>query len=361
MNGAISAEFTDNVLNNASETSDTALLVEPEMTYLGLVGKHKFLLNYNGKFANYTKDSDLSYNEHKFSVNARLDHSHRINTEFQLDFDKEIETPGTTNTSTQSLTDFNKYRNISALARLSLGQRTSIGQLIFSYRHSERDYTNNQQEYRDFDQDEYIATFLYRVTPKTRLLFQVSSAEYNYDTQQNNSLTFNQSSTQKTYLAGLDFAVSTQITGRFKIGYQDKDYDDVRFNDISGLSYLLDGTWKPTIFTHITFSATRQTTESAQVNEGGFLSTSYAINLSHQLTSRSTITTKLSRDNDDVVFTLGSADRTDKRNTINIGLSHSLRTWLDIKLVYKYQEKTSNSEIFEFQTNSLQLSLETTF
>ena len=362
LNGSVSAEYTDNVLNNANETSDTALIVNPELKYLGLVGKHKFLLSYDGKLSTYTEDSDLNYNEHKLAVGARLDHSHRINTEFKLGYDKKIEQPGSTNSSTQTLTNFHKYNNTSALAKFYYGQTKSMGQIVLGYRYNEREYTNNQQSYRDVEQNQFSATFFYRVAPKTRILFLASTEEYTYEDQVlNNGLVFNQSSNNNLYLAGVEWEASAKTTGLFKIGYQDKDFDDVRFNDISGLSYMLDMIWKPNTYTQIKLGATRQTTESAQVNEGGFLSTSYSIDVSHEITARTSLTGQYVIDNDDIVFSSGSADRTDKRNTIKVGVKHSLRKWLNINLAYKYQDKSSTNEIYNFESNTVSLSLETKF
>lgn len=134
LNGAVSAVYSDNVLNNIDANSDTSFVISPDAKYLGLVGKHQILFSYEGKLANYSKESKLNYNEHSLEVGARLDHSHKINTEFKLDFDKKIEEPGSTNSSTVNLTDFNQYKNKSALARLYYGQTTSTGQIVITYK-----------------------------------------------------------------------------------------------------------------------------------------------------------------------------------------------------------------------------------
>ncbi|MDO7086811.1 outer membrane beta-barrel protein [Pseudocolwellia sp. AS88] len=362
LNGAISAQYNDNVLNNVSEISDTAIVVEPEVKYFGLVGKHKFILSYDGKFANYTKDSDLSFNEHKLAASALLDHSHKLSSEFKLNFDKKIETPGSTNSSTQSLEDFNKLENKSAIAKLYYGQKSSIGQIVLGYKYSERTYTNNQQSFRDVGKSQFDATFFYRVAPKTRVIFYASTEDFKYKDQLlANGISFNQSSTNNLYLAGIEWEATAKSTGTFRLGYQNKDYDDERLNDISGLSYMLDLVWKPNPNTQIKLGADRQSTESAQINEGGFLSTSYSIELSHELTARTQLKAKIMKDNDDIVFSSGSANRTDKRNTLELGANHSLRDWIDINLSYKYQEKTSDIDAFNYKSNIINLSLETTF
>ncbi|WP_139345335.1 outer membrane beta-barrel protein [Pseudocolwellia agarivorans] len=359
LNGSVSAEYTDNVLNNMNETSDTAFIINPDVKYLGLVGKHKFLLSYNGKLATYTKDSNLNYNEHKLALGARLDHSHKINTEFKLGFDKITEEPGSTNSSTQSLTEFNQYQNKTAQAKLYYGQAVSTGQIVLGYRYNDREYTNNQQSFRDVEQNQFSATFFYRIAPKTRMLFQASTEEYLYEDQTfGNGFTFNQSSDNNLYLAGVEWEATAKSKGIFKIGYQNKDYDDARLNDISGLSYILDMIWKPNTYTQIKLGAVRQTTESAQLNVGGFLSTSYSLDVSHKIMPRTAVTARFTTNNEEIV---AGNSRTDKRNSIKIGVNHSLRKWLNVKLAYKYQEKTSDIEVFNFESNTIELSLETAF
>lgn len=359
VNGSVSVLHDDNILNSSEKASDTAVTVAPDIKYLGLVGKHKFLFSYKGEFASYIDDSKLNYNDHNFTVGARLDHSYKINTEFKLGYDKKIEEPGSTNSSTTLLTEFNEYKNKSALARLYYGQKTSTGQIALEYKYDIRDYTNNFQDFRSFDLNQLSTTFFYRVAPKTRLLFQASAIDYKYEDQAlANGISFNQSSEQKLYLAGVEWEATAKSTGIFKIGYQDKDFDDVRFNDISSLYYALDMIWRPNTYTRIKLGATRQTTESALLNEAGFLSTSYSIDVSHEIMTRTRLKAGYVFDNDDIV---SGSNRSDKRNTIKLGAIHSLRKWLDVKLEYQYQDKSSNIDLFNFESNSIQLSLETVF
>lgn len=358
LNGSVSAEYSDNILNNTNEISDTALIATPKLKYSGVLGKHKVEVNYQGKLASYTKDKEFNYNSHDFLLAGYFDHSHKINTEFSLGFDKEIETPGATNSSTQNLTNFNQLNTKSALARFYYGQRTSTGQIVIDFNYTDRAYTNNQQDYRDYTRNQANATFFYRIAPKTRMLFQASASKYSYDDQFTNALTLNQSSEQQRYLIGVEWQATAKTTGLFKIGYQNKDYTDPQLNDISDLSYNLDMIWKPTIYTKIAIGASREATESAIQNEGGFLSTAYSVNISHNLTARTTANLAMSMNNDDIV---SATNRTDKRHTLGVGLKHSLRDWLNVKLSYKYQEKDSNIELFTYESNIIQLSFETTF
>ena len=359
LNGGLSAVYTDNILNNSAELSDTAIIFTPNARYLSLVGKHQFSLNYDGNIAHYTKDSDLSYNEHSLSLDARLDHSHKLNTEFRIGFDKKIEEPGSTNTSTQDLLDYNQYKTKSALARLYYGQKSSIGQIVIDYDFAEYEYTNNNQSFRDLTRDKLGAIFYYRVAPKTRLIFQASATKYTYDDQLLASgLVFNQTSLRQLYTTGVEWNSTAKTTGIFRIGYQKQAFDDARFNDISGLSYNLNLIWKPSVYTRVTFGTKRETSESAQLNEGAFVSTSYSLNASHNITKLTKVSAQYSLNNDDIV---SSTNRVDKRNVIKVEATHSLRKWLNISFNYKYQEKSSNIDQYNYDSNTIGISLKTFF
>lgn len=361
-NTGLSATYSDNVLNNLNQESDVILSLTPQASFLSLIGKHKFAVSYKGVLAQYSDNSSLNYNEHRLAMGAILDHSQKFNSEFKLGFDKIIEEPGTTNAETNSLVDFIKFNNKRADAKFYYGKKNSIGQIMLGYRYIDREYDNVNQAFRDFSLHDFSATFFYRLAPRTRLLVALSSGDFNYgDLQLNNGLVFNQSSELKLYLAGIEWEASAKTKGTFRIGYQNKDFNDTRLNDISGLSYNLDLTWKPNTYTQIQATAARQTSESAQLNQGGFLSQSYSVSIIHKLLARTSLNAKLAIDDDDIVFSASNSNRNDKRNVVELGIKHSLKKWLNVELQYKYQEKSSNIELFNFDANNISLTFETVF
>jgi len=328
LNGAISLEHTDNILNKLETLaeSDTAYSIKPSAQYLGLVGKHKFTFNYDGNLVQYAKDSELNYNEHKINALAQLQHSHRINTEFKISYDKQVEDPGSTNASTSSLEQFNEYTKKQLISKLFYGQYTSTGQIIIEYNYNDKKYTNNQQAFRDVDSNKIKGIFLYRIAPKTRLLFQIDIGKNTYNDQlNNNSIIFNLSNTQNSYLIGTEWEATAKTTGIFKIGHQKTSYDNQKLSDISGLSFELDMVWKPHAFTSITLGASRKAAESAQLNNQDFISTQYSLDIYHQLQPRTAIITKYIFNNYDI-----DNNRIDKRHTITTEVEHNLRKWLNV-------------------------------
>jgi hypothetical protein len=355
INSSITAEHDDNVLRQAQSASDTSAKFVPEIQYLTNIGKHLFLLGYEGEYAVYNDNSKLNYDDHHLSLSAKLDHSLQMNSEFKLSYKNEIETPGTNNSASLSITEFNQTNKKRATAKVYYGTTHSIGQLVFGFDHLEYRYTNNFQDYRDVDRNRFTGTFFYRIAPKTRLLFQASIGDYNYITK---SQFPDQSSKEVFYLAGIEWKMTAKTSGTFKLGYQGKDFEQNVYNDITGLSYTLDMTWKPNTYSKIKMSASRMTRESSQQATSAFVTNSYTVDAEHEITVNTKLKAKYTYDNDDIVTT---RSRTDKRHNLALSLDHSLLSWLNISLSYQFIERRSDLAIYDYKTNVVGLSLSTTF
>ncbi len=355
LNAAIEAQYDDNVLRKVEPTSDSSIQISPELQYLTHMGKHIFALDYQGEYSAFKDNTKLNYDNHDIALFARLDHSLKINSEFKLSYKDEVEEPGTNNSSSLLITEFNQTQKKLAIAKLYYGTQQSIGQLVLGMDHREYRYTNNLQGYRDVDRNRLTGTFFYRIAPKTRLLFQASLGDYDYITK---SQFPDQSSKETFYLAGVEWDITAKTSGSFKLGYQGKNFDQKVYSDITGLSYMLDMTWKPNTYSTIKIAASRMTQESSQLFTSAFVTNTYSVDAEHEITPRTKLKAAYAYDNDDIVTV---RNRTDKRHNIVLGVEHSLLTWLSIGLDYQFIERSSDFEIYEYQANIIGLSLTTTF
>jgi len=338
-----------NVLRQSDDISDTTLSVTPNFELLGLYGKHSFALNYQGDYKKYFDVSDLNYNAHDLKLEARLDHTQRFTSGFLVQYQNRIEEPGVTDQSTVGLQEFNELDIVRVQGRGAYGRRDSIGQIVLMLNHNQQRYNNNQQDYRDLDRSGVTAQFYYRVAPKTRMLFEASFDDVGYK----NTERFDLSSKDARYLVGVEWEITAKTSGTFKAGYQTKSYDDsATFSDISGLSYALDMTWLPNTYTKVTIGAARTINESANLGLGGFISNSVNTGIEHAFTERTKLKAVYNYAEYDITSTLG---RTDKRQEVGIGFSHDLKRWIDIELMYRFQERTSDNALFEFDAQLIEL------
>lgn len=348
--------FSDsNVLRQANKVSDTAFVYSPEINFTGLLNKYSVELNYNGDFNKFNNNDQFDYNRHRLNLTTKLDITSKLTSNIRLGYQDTIEQPGITDTTTDTLLTFNKFNRKTASFRLLYGNRQSIGQVTLGVQYNDLKYTNNDQEFRDYKSTRITSTFYYRIASKTRLLLQASFNDLNYnDRVINNALTLNQSSQLNVFSTGIEWAHSVKFQGMFTIGYQSQNYEDSNFNDIDGLSYLLDTTWQPNTYTRITLSAERVNEESALINSSAFIANSYELSYEHNISEKTNVIANFSLQNDDIV---SINERTDKRNTIELGVQHDLRTWLTLGLNLKREERKSDISTFEFDANIAELSI----
>jgi len=344
-----------NITRTAEKTSDKAAIFSPQLQFLSSIGQHSFVFVYQGDFAAYDDNTQYNYNDHNLNLSAIFDHSYRINSEFTFGYQTATEDPGSNNAQAEISSEFNEQTNKSAAAEFYYGTPASTGQVVFGVDHNQQRYTNNKQSFRDLDRNTFTGTFFYRMAPKTRLLLEASVARLDNVTK---TLFADSSSDENRYLAGVEWEATAITSGTFKVGYQKKDFEDPRFIDIDGLSYFLDMVWKPNTYTNITIGAQRTTQESAEQAIGGFITTGYSLALGHAISARTQLKATYSLDESDFS---GAQDRTDKGKNITLGVNHSLRTWLDINLDYRHFARSSNDEIFDFSSDTVELSLTSKF
>ena len=349
--------YDDNVYRSfRQEESDGLFVLEPKAALRGLRGSHQFDIGYAGAFGRYFNESELDYTDHAFKAHALLDHSARLKTEYTLGHDRAHDEPGSTDAVAFPGREPNEWRNDHATGKFEYGRADSTGQLVGELRYEEFRYTNNDQEFRDNDATGATGTFYYRLAPRTRLLFELDYAEYDYRT--TDLFGSDQSGDETRYLTGVTWEATAKTTGVLKFGYRDRTYDDDRYDSLSGLALQLDGTWKPTSHTTFTFGAARENQESAQQGTGGYLRSSVKAGAVHDLTPRTRLKLNLDYSNDDFE---GGFDREDDGLDFSLGLDYNLLRWLDIGAEYRYEERDSDLDIFDYTANVFMLTARTTF
>ena len=341
----------DNIRRSSDtlKESDTILEVKPKAEWLVLFGKHQLDLHYNGDYGRYSDEDILNYSDHSLKAHGLFDHSYRFNSEFELGAARDHDDPGSTDAISATKTDFNEFKRDYAKGKFYYGTAKSIGQFILELNHSKTRYTNNGQSFRDNDQDTITGTFFYRIAPATRLLLESAFSEYDYLTG-----SFDQSSEDQRYLLGLEWKSTAKTTGIFKIGRQNKEYNNTIFDDITGLTLSLDMIWKQNTYTELKLGVT----ESAQASTGGFISEYIQAELKHQFTPRTAVSAAISLGDEEFTSSIG---RSDKRKDFRIGLEHELRRWLFISTEIRYESRDSNQNQFDYSANIFMITISTKF
>lgn len=350
--------YDDNVRTVVDELkeSDEIFVVNPDLAWIWLYGKHRFDLGYRGNYGLYFDDSILNYDDHRLIARTLLDHSYRLNTEFQLNYLRDHDPPGQTNALPNLLGEFDKWRNWNALGKLYYGRDDSKGQIVAQLDYSIRRHTNNNQEFRDYDKLVSTGTFYYRIAPDTRLLLEAGLADSKFENK--SSIGASQSNKEFRSLTGVTWDITAITSGTFKIGYLEKRYDSNVLSDLSGLTFWLDGIWNPNTYTTIIFGAIRDTQDSAQQFSGAFVKNTVRTDIRHAITPRTTLVGGLGYGRDEFEDAL---DREDTRWDARGGVKHSLLRWLEIGAEYRYMERDSTVDVFDFKSNIVMITAATKF
>jgi hypothetical protein len=326
--------------------------IAPQFRYVNTIGKHQFSADYIGIYTKYSKQNRFDCENHTASIGILFDHTESLSTEFNLSYQDAIEAPGSTNGILVDSTEFNQFTSSQMTVAVLYGTRESKGQIIVTFDVNNTEFTDIDQAFRNVDTTNITGSYFYRIAPSTRLLFEVGQTDFDYIDAMGLD---DQSSQQNTYLTGIDWVSSEQITSALRLGYQTRDFDNPLFGEIDGLTYNLDFTWQPRSYTRFTFGASREVTESAIQGSAGIIRENYSIDLQHELTSSIALNSLLQYSEDDI------EDRTDTNTTFEVGLSYRAKDWLNISLSYALENRQSNNILFDYDAELIQLSFVATF
>jgi len=349
--------YEDNILreSDANADSDGSVVVAPELTIAGILGKQRFSAVYKGEYAKYFDFSDVNYTDHDIRLRADFDHSNRLTSRFDVQYQDKHEDFGDLNTVFVNLNEFNHYTDEGLSGRLIYGRQDSFGQLVLRLARNNRDYDNNNQEFRSYERDLASLAFYYRIAPRTRLLAEMVYQDYGYNPQ---TSFLDLDNKYKVYQAGVEWAFTNQLEGTVKVGYQDRNYSLDTLRDINGLAYEASIDYTPNTYTTINLAARRESIDSSLETAGGFLRTSYGAGVEHSLTELTQLEAQLTYAKDELVF---SSNRQDKRIGAKLGVTYSLLTWVEVGANYSYEERNSTLDTADYKANSINLTAKLSF
>ena len=324
--------------------SDTYLSVAPELKLIGGFGKQRFELSYDGDYSKFSDASDADYADHNIEGKIRLEHTSKFSTRFEARYIKDHEDPGSLNRIQLDLSEYNLYEQKIFLAGLAYGREDAIGKIAFHYRKTDNNQLNNSLDFLDYNSDQLMARFTYRVAPKTHLYIEAAFTDFDYQPAE----TFELDNNYKRYRAGLAWDFTNKLTGDISVGYQNRDYNQSSIRDISGLAYSGDVNWAINTYTTVAFHARRESIDSSLEEAGGFLRTTFGLRGTHKLTDLLEVIAEVGNSKDELVFT---SAREDDRYLMQLGVKYEISRRISFGGTYKYEERKSTSSIAEYDAN----------
>lgn len=226
------------------------------------------------------------------------------------------------------------------------------------------DYVNFMARYRseteeDVDRRDFGLTpaIRYRLTSKINLLAEYTFYSVSYD--RDSSL----DSREYYLLTGLEWRLTEKSFGRFKAGYEMKEFK--HGGRYKGYSFELQLDHRLTAKTQLSLAAYRKTNEARVAGTAFMISTGAHLTISHMITSKITAAIKLSYLNDrhrgTSPLSLSETVTNDNIFQTGIEVQYAFRRWLSARAEYLFTMKDSTDPSFDYRSNTLLFGLTSSF
>lgn len=126
----------------------------------------------------------------------------------------------------------------------------------------------------------------YEIQPQYEAFAKFEYKVANYDTDvlsNGNGIAYNRNSNGYNATTGMAFDLTDLVTGDVSVGYVQRNYDDVRLTEVSGVNGFLNLKYRPTTLTTLFARVGRDINETTQQGVSGVFNTNASLNLEHEL------------------------------------------------------------------------------
>lgn len=234
------------------------------------------------------------------------------------------------------------------------GALTARGNLRFALDALQRDYTNHAERTQYFDRDEVGGgvTFLWRVLPRSSMLFEARARDVNYDLVRPGDASLD--SREYAYLTGVEWQASEQTRASFRIGHKSKNFLSSQRNDSSQIAWEVGASWAPR--TYSIFSADFSRSPAETNGYGDFIDReSYAFTWKHKWSDR--LRSELGAYYDENIYR-AAVDQDRNTQAFKCEIDYRMYRWLTWQLSYAFRNRDSDSDIFNMTRNQYALGVQ---
>jgi len=346
----------DNLLRAPGRELETWVgIISPKVTYEIASHKNRFIAEYlleagfheNSSIDDYV-DNRLRA-EYEYTPTSRIFAAVRSEYFDTHDSRGEFRTEGATATVVEAEPD--EWHHWAIEGNAAYGAKSAKGRIEADLGYLDKTYDNNRAVtfVRDRDNTYGAARLFYRIRPKTNVVLEARATKFNYDRDAPGSASLDSLGT--TILAGVTWEATFKTTGFAKIGFVDKDFDSSRRADDDDIAWEAGVEWRPrtySIFTLETSSGHLETNGT-----GDFISHD-EIKFGWRHDWRTRISTQV-----DFTYAEESFDDITSREDeiINAGghVYYEMRRWLNLGAGYRYDERDSSTNLFDYDRNLFEL------
>ena len=340
--------YDDNVsLSGTNKVGSMFYNVSPSIA-VGLEGAlQRYYAVYRGNYGVYSSSAQDDYADHNLALSAAHSWTTRLRTLLNYDYTYGHTPRGITTTSTASS---EKWTQQSFRGTANYGAAGAQGGLQGEVGHTSRRYSGSTgAAISEYDRFDVAGSFSYRVAPKTRAVVEAGWADVDHPSDRTLD------NREMRYSVGVTWEALARTTGRARVGYTVKEFENSTRSDFSGESFEVAVAWAPRLQTAFDIGASRFLSESYEAGS------SYVVNTVGTLVwnqgwARGVRTT--------VNYAYGRAEfeginRTDAYHNVGARASYPLRRSLRIGAEFRRDMRDSRSPTLDYTRNLMLLTLET--
>lgn len=345
----------DNIYSSASEeVSSFSQIVNPNLAFSAQDRSNIYKAVYNLNAAGFANDSNDSYADQTFDLNAHVEPSSRFRFDAGLAYKMLHDDRGTT-ASGKSLADIrkigevDKYDVSGVRGGFEYGAKTARGLIVFTADMAQKRYSRDgTAKGKDNDTLTTLLGLRAKVWPMTTLLIDYEFTDTNYKTDVSNGGTADVKDDR--ILAGVSWEATAQTTGKLRVGNSARQVDGSA--EISKLTWDLGVVWKPVKFDTISLNASDKTSDGTDPYSS-VQATSYSVSWTHDWLDRLNSTVSLGDNKSDYALkpnAVGKA-RTDVSKTYGLTVNYQMRRWLVLNAGVNVSDNGSSDAAFATKRN----------
>jgi len=347
--------YDDNIHREENnEDSDWYTRINPKLNWVSKFGKHRLDVNAEIDYWRYQKHNNEDSFDRFLLGELNLDISPTLDVNLAAGYSRAHVIRG--QDPNAATVKPNRWESWGASGEAIYGRRTNKMQVALLLDHQEIWFLNNGLGGRNHDQNMIKGSVFYNLGPKTQLVADVIRTEFDYDHAYAPIVPAGDAeldSTDMAYLVGINWEATARTSGEFRIGRSEKDMDDSRLTDFSGLTTKLNMKWKPKSYSIVDVLLERSTQETKQSSTSHVVKNQLTVDWEHDLSKLLTLELGGTLENDK-----WSEIREDDLFDLRLGLKYSLYRWMDVTVGYAFQTRDSNIIGLDYDSNTLSLMVE---
>lgn len=343
----------DNIYSEQTNKDSSFITVlNPSVEFVAEKESNAYRVTYDIKHGIYRGASADNYTDHNLSAEAVMDLDARNNFTLTAALAKAHEDRGSTEAGTGA--EPSRYTDKSVAGIYQYGAEGAKGNLELTANYLDHRFDNFRagtvnNASRDRDNLTVGGTFFYRVAPKTKALLELRQEVIDYV-----ASTSTQDSTERKYLAGVAWDATAKTSGTAKLGYAEKNFDDIGVNDQSGVSWEIAGRWSPKTYSTFDLTASQEYEESSGTGVAVDTQT-LGLAWNHAWNQRLSTLASVTHTIED--FVDAEIPREDNKDELKLGVNYELERWLSMNLDYTYTDADSSDAAEGYTGNIFMLTL----